>query len=426
MLVDPRAHEISRANLSCAADLFFGAGLVLSTEGCGGVAATVRKFPDDFVVEESPLYEPVGCGEHLYVRIEKRGLSTWAALSKLARFVGCAPRDVGYAGLKDAHAVTVQTLSFSGCEESVFTTFQDERVRILDVGRHTNKLRRGHLRGNRFRLRLRDVPEADDVAFAAIFDKLVDQGMPNYFGYQRFGGPAGNNHLLGLALLRGQAQVFVDILLEPREVVDRGPVREAKALWQRGEVAAAASTMPHYMGAESQVLRALARGRSVTAAVRSLPKQAQQLLVSAAQSLAFNALLARRVAAGTYGQVEAGDVAMLHDRGACFVVEDVVAEQARASRFEISPAGPLFGSKLLRSAEPVAAVEQEVFGRLGVAEQAQTDLCRQPPGARRAFRVPLAEASWSRSGTDVDLCFTLPPGSYATVVLEELLKRPVA
>jgi tRNA pseudouridine13 synthase len=176
------------------------------TDDLPGTGGVLRATIDDFVVEELPAYTPCGDGDHVYAWIEKRGLSTFQVVETLARTLDVRPADIGTAGLKDRHAVTRQFLSFP-------PPVTPERVRalvlegvdILEVDRHRNKLRTGHLRGNRFRIRVRGGQVGAAAAARAIVDRLAEApGSPNWFGDQRFGA-RGDNHEVGRALVTGAA-----------------------------------------------------------------------------------------------------------------------------------------------------------------------------------------------------------------------------
>jgi tRNA pseudouridine13 synthase len=225
--------------------------------------------------------------------------------------------------------------------------------------RHGNKLRSGHLRGNRFRIRIRepDRPDAVEPVLAA----LRTRGLPNAFGTQRFG-RGQDNAEAGKKLLRGE----------------RLPTRPDR--FQR------------------------------------------KLFLSAFQSELFNRALAERIAAGTFGRALSGDVLKKLDTGGEFVCTDPAVDQPRVDGFEVSPAGPLFGPEMTASAGEVAEAERRLLETEGLT---LSDFRRgrgETQGARRPYRIPLAATSVSREGEDVWLAFELPRGSYATVVLSEVMK----
>ena len=175
------------------------------TSDLPGTGGALRDSPDDFEVEEIPSYLPCGEGDHIYAWIEKRERTTVQAVEAMAAALGVSPRDVGTAGLKDKRAVTRQQLSFpSPVTPEAVSALEIEGVQILSVSRHGNKLRTGHLRGNKFKLVVRGaVDGAADKARAVLARLGQAPGSPNWYGEQRFG-MRGDNHLLGRALVLGE------------------------------------------------------------------------------------------------------------------------------------------------------------------------------------------------------------------------------
>lgn len=435
------------------------------------IPGEARAAPEDFRVEEVPLYEPAGDGEHLYLRLEKRGITTDEAIRRVARRLGVPRAKVGHAGLKDAHAVTVQTISIHFApQDSAARLEGDPQLRVLDAKRHRNKLKVGHLLGNRFRLVLRGAGPGEAQA-RVVLERLAARGVASFFGLQRFGRER-TTHRLGEALVRGEHRRYLDLLLlgpeqlrdaaapaddepdEPEaeqapdeaaaegeaEPADDGPregpaatsramarVAAARAKLRAGDPAGAARLLPRSAQAEQAALWALSQGRDPEAAVRAIPLRLRSFHVGAFQSFLFNAYLARRL--DRIDRVEAGEVVTLHRNGASFTVEDVAAEQARCAAFELSPSGPSFGHKLLRPREGSSARsdEDEVLAALapGLGPELTPAGGVKPQGERRALRTPLKEVEARREGDDLVVSFFLPKGCYATGVLEELFKRQV-
>jgi tRNA pseudouridine13 synthase len=342
-------------------------------------AARFKEQPDDFVVEEVPLYQPSGSGTHTYLWIEKRGLNSLDATRILAAHFGTRGPDAGLAGMKDAQAVTRQWVSVEHIRDAAakIASFAHPQIRILDTRQHGNKLRMGHLRGNRFRIRLRVENDSDAGVLAlrseTVLTALAKSGIANFYGEQRFG-RGGNNVALGRLLVRGDRDGF------EKACADAGMSRPSPRL--------------------------------------------RNLIVNAFQSDLFNRILSRRMP--RIGELQAGDLAQLHRNGAVFAIagaDDAAREQPRADAFEISPSGPLFGPK-----SPLAEGEPGVCERavLNEAEVTVEDFGRreagQQQGARRPLRIAFLEApAVEREADGVVLVFALPAGSYATVVVREIL-----
>lgn len=335
--------------------------LTASIPALGG---RIRSTPDDFCVEERPLYLPCGEGEHLYIRVKKRGLSTPDLVLRLASQLHVKAQTVGVAGLKDAQAVTTQMLSLQGVKaETVAALPTDDRLLTLEIlGRHRNRLRKGHHAGNQFRLVIRDVRERSEDDLQELFDELVRRGVPNYFGPQRQG-RSGTNFQLGAELLQ--------------DATRRNKMPRNKRIW----------------------------------------------FMNAYQSHVFNRIVAKRIE--SIDRVFLGDWAMKSENGACFPVEQPEVEQPRADRFEISPTGPLFGSRAPWATGVPGDIEQAVAAELGTTPELLSKAGAECGfrGERRALRVRLNDLSWSLEGTVLTLGFWLPPGSYATSVLREVVKK---
>jgi tRNA pseudouridine13 synthase len=322
--------------------------------GCGG---GFKATPEDFEVEELPAYEPSGEGEHLLVWVEKRGRTTPDVARALARHCGLEERQVTWAGLKDRQAVTRQFLGLPARgAEALLPTFALPGVTLLRWARHRNKLKSGHLHGNRFSLVVRGVH--DRGALDEVVRRLQAAGLPNYYGLQRFGA-AGTNAERGRALL-------------------------------------------------------LAGGRH-------RDRFERKLWLSAYQSELFNRVASERVRRGLLGRALAGDVLKKHPTGGEFRCDEPEVDQARVTAFEVSATGPMFGPEMRAPGGEPEAMEAAVLLDAGVTLETFQAGGDETRGARRALRVPL-QVAVEAVDDGVRLRFELPAGSYATVVLRELLK----
>lgn len=293
------ADEAARARLR-----FDWGALPLVTPELAGTGGVIRSRPEDFRVEEIPAYLPSGRGSHLYLWVEKRGHTTRELVQALAAGE-LTERDVGVAGLKDKGAVSVQWLSLPKRAEAAVEALEAmPGVRVLERAYHGNKLGLGHLRGNRFRIRIRGAADDAQARARAVFAALAERGSPNYFGPQRFG-RFGSNAYDGLRVLRG-------------ERVPGGA-------------------------------------------------RLRRFFVSALQSTLFNEMLADRIHDGVYAAVVEGDWAQKHDTGGVFEVEDAAREVPRARALQISATLPLFGRRVRRSAAVAGEREQRVLDRHGLS-----------------------------------------------------------
>jgi len=403
--------------------------LALLTADIPGTGGEIKTHDTDFIVEEIPLYQASGSGSHTYAFIEKGGIGTREAIDRIARAVGVPSRHVGSAGLKDVHAVTRQWISIEHVGPERLAKLDLPNVKILDATRHTNKLKPGHLAGNRFIVRLRQLATpVDEAARTAeqVLSILAQKGLPNYFGPQRFGNRE-NNHLLGKAVIRDDAQGFIDLLLgSPQEGFDSPATARARALYDEGHYQEALSTWPGAQREQCQALRALVKSQGdKKRAYYAVDKHLKGFFVSAYQSEVFNRVLAARMP--EIDTLLLGDMAWKHVNGACFTVEDPTVEQPRCDRFEISPTGPLFGQRTTRLTGPAGDIENPILETEGLGDDQFRQMKRLGArGGRRPLRVQPKNAHVTagadKAGPYLELTFDLPPGSYATTLLTEITK----
>lgn len=392
--------------------------LTADIPGCGG---SIKESPSDFMVEEIPSYLPCGAGEHCYLTIEKHGITTLEAIRRIAGCLKIQERDIGYAGMKDAVGVTRQTISIQWLTPEKARSMELDGVTVVSAERHSNKLKLGHLKGNLFRIVVRGVSDTAGQEVPAVLEILRKRGVPNYFGSQRYG-VQGNSHLIGAAMLRRDWRDCVDRLIgEPDAVRDEG-WSAAICAYKNGAVDKALQLYPRHCRSERDVLqRLVARPGEYEKAFSAVHPRLKKLYLSAAQSFLFDQIVARRI--GRIDELISGDLACKHINGACFLVADAAMEQERASSFEISASGPMFGCKMKSPEGSVQELEREILLQSGLDLQL-FDLpgALRMEGERRALRVPLGDLFWSVSGNAVTLEFSLPKGSYATSVIREVTK----
>ena len=326
------------------------------------LTARLRVAHEDFLVEEILGYDADGSGEHALLWVEKRGANTDWLARELAKFAGVPPLAVGYAGLKDRHAITRQafTVQLAGKPDPDWSVFPHDNVKVLAATRHGRKLKRGALRGNRFVLTLREVQGERGRAEQALA-AIAARGVPNYFGEQRFGREGGN-------------------------------LDQARAMF----------------------------------AGRRVDRDKRGFLLSAARSQIFNSVLAARVERGTWDAPLDGEIWSLAGSRSWFGPEpysDLLAE--RLARGDIHPSGPLWGQGEPPAAGDAGALEREIAAAhadlaQGIAA-ARMDQERRPlrllPKDLR-WRWPAEDV--------LEMSFELPAGAYATVVAREVASSPAA
>jgi len=319
--------------------------------------ARFRVHPEDFRVDEIDGFEPAGSGEHLLLTVEKRGMNTAFAAKRIAAWAGIAEMGVGYAGMKDRHAVTSQRFSVHLPKRVApeLAALESEDLRVLAHAWHNRKLPRGALAGNRFTLLLRE-PEGDRAAIEARLHAIWSEGIPNYFGEQRFG-RAGDN-------VAAARRMFAN----PRD---------------------------------------------------RLKREQRSMLLSAARSEMFNRVLAARIADGSWATGTEGEVWMLDGTHSVFGPVEIDAEmRTRAWEQDIHATGPLWGEGELRSRGRAREIEDAA---LAPFEDLRKGLeAARMKQERRALRVRVFDLSWEWRDDGLQLRFRLAPGAYATELLAEL------
>ncbi len=397
------------------------------TEGIPGLGGRIRSEPEDFLVEEIPLYGPEGVGDHVLFTLEKRGISTFESLLWISKAVKVSEHKIGYAGLKDARAVTRQTMSVHRVPPERVLAISHPRMRVLDAARHPTRVRIGHLLGNRFTIRIRGADLGHLEGAREALAILVRRGVPNAYGVQRFG-VKDDGHLLGKALVRGDFLGFLSDFLGRPHPGEKDPrVRRAREAYDRGDLRKAFESFPMKHRIQKKALGALIRTGDPREAYEALGKRPRKIYVSAYQSYLFNRCLDARLAAGGYDRLLVGDLAWQHATGAMYRVTDPAAEAPRAAHFEASPTGPLPGYDLRESQGAPRALEREVLDPEALSDDLFRAEAIRTRGTRRPYRVPLTEASLEPDGPDAVVArFTLPPGAFATIVLDELMKDAAA
>jgi len=324
------------------------------------ITGNIRSTPEDFQVDEIPGFTPDGKGDHVYLTIRKTGLTTNAVVRQLADFCKAHLRDIGYAGMKDKYAVTTQTFSInlSGKQEPEWAGIESDSIRIIKTSRHPRKLKRGVLKGNRFKLVVRDI-EGDLNCVADRLQQISEHGVPNYFGVQRFGNEASN-------------------------------IEKAWRFFNEPEL--------------------------------RVKKDERGILFSTARSMLFNAVLNARVERGNWSELLDGEVINLDGTERHFqeAVDEVLIR--RASQLDVHPTGPLPGidSRALRPEGTAGKVETEVLDQYQAWFAGLRKFGLEH--ARRALRLAVRHLDWQFNGNSLTMSFELTSGAYATVVLRELLK----
>ncbi len=326
-----------------------------------GIDGKIRQQPSHFTVEEIPVYQPQGIGNHLYVNITKENLTTREVQLRLADLFELKPEEVGKAGLKDKYAVTTQTFSVlfndRASPEEITPIIEDNiPIKVNWAKYHNNKIRAGHLIGNKFTILITD-PEGSFQQAQAIADRINETGLPNFYGVQRTG-KEGKNIYQGWLILK-----------KKKRLSNR---------WLR------------------------------------------KYLLSSYQSYLCNRYLVKRIEKGLFNKILLGDIAKKHETGGLFWVEDPELDQQRFDSKEISFTAPMFGYKMSKPKDESLALEEELLAEMGL--DVQEFRAQRVKGTRRISRM-LPEITVSNPSDGIQLEFALPKGSFATTLLREFMKN---
>ena len=340
-----------------------------------------KQSPRDFVVEELPLYEFSGEGEHLILFIRKKNLSTNEMVGQIARYLGIKNKEIGYAGLKDKHAMTKQYISIHKKYEEALENFDFEGIKIISKTYHNNKIKIGHLKGNRFYIKVKKVNPTSAQKIDQALKNISNNGMPNYFGYQRFGND-GDNHILGEKLAKGEAK-------------ERNP-RVKKLLIN--------SYQSHLFNLW------LSRRLEINSLVSSFDTNELESLLNMPNNEV------KKMKAQTHPfKLMDGDVMEHYPYGRLFTFNGDEEDLERFNKHEISPTGLLCGTKVSLSTSLAGELEKEFDDEINA------------DGARRyAWVYPTdVEGRFNQIEAQYEMNFTLPKGSYATVLIEEIAKKKI-
>lgn len=347
--------------------------LSLSTEHWGfqygrPVSTGLFKFQaDDFQVTEDLGYSPTGEGEHQFIEVEKTNANTAFVAEQLAKFSKLPLRQVSYAGRKDKYAVTRQWfgLHTPGQPDIDFSGFDLEGVRVVSQTRHNKKLRTGQLKGNHFAITLRQVSHPE--AIEARLNEIATQGVPNYYGEQRFG------------VMR---------------VNEQGELKR---------------------GGNLELAQRMVNGETIR------HRNKRSMALSALRSWLFNEVISHRLSAGAFHQVVNGDALVLSGSKSFFVHQGDTAEvQARYKAQDVCPSAPLWGKGEAITEAEAKMLEHTVLGR----QKPVTDFLEQSgfEHERRPIKIWPQQLEWLLKGDTLTLSFSLPSGCFATSVLRECIE----
>ena len=408
-----------------------------------GIGGKIRTKYEDFYVEEIPESEPSGEGPNIWFFIEKVGRDTLDVVLDVAQELHINRKRMGFAGMKDKRAVTRQWLCVANSEVEEIQKLEDKlfKVKILKIMQNEKKLRIGQLIGNKFRLLIRDTDdtEADAETANEVLAELTEKGVPNYFGWQRFGKNRPNTHVVGKMLLENDLKKVVDAYIGNPYPEEPEHIKEVRQMYDDGYLEESLESMPRGMRYEKMMLKTLIKEMkkkdvndtssldetSFKKAIESLPKPLKRMFVHAYQSFLFNKAVSERAKLGIDVCIE-GDIIIDNDEHLVHKFGDDINE--RIKNFEVHPTAPLFGSKVPLAGGKLGEMEQRILDEEGVTLE-EFKVPKMPKlgshGLRRAMRFKIWDVSAKANDEGVLVEFSIPKGCYATAVLREIMKNEV-
>lgn len=400
-------------------------GYATKTRGIGGV---IKKFPEDFIVEEIPIERRLGEGKYLIVEVRKKNWDTHLFVRALARALGIPQKNISWAGTKDKRAITVQRFSILGADESMISEVRIRDAEIRVLGRSHQPISLGDLVGNRFQIIIRDVEDGERA------HKITEEieeigGVPNFFGEQRFGTIRPISHLVGEKLLKGDYEgAFFTYVAMPFEG-EREEVREArKYIWETGDIERGLELMPPYLRYERIMMRhVLKRKEDYRGAFMILPRNLRMMFAHAYQSYLFNLILSERMRRGLpLNDVVPGDIVCFMKGGVPDTeklrrVDERNLETIRklVKEGRALPTAPLVGERTLLAEGEVGEIEREILSHISSLNF--EDSTFNTPGMRRPILLSVSPSCEVMEDL-VILRFSLFKGGYATCVIREYTK----
>ncbi len=418
-----------------------------------GIGGTIRNRYEDFYVEEIPEIVPEGEGPNIWIWIEKIGRTTLDVMLDISRDLHIDRKRMGFAGMKDKKALTRQWLCVANMDsEEQLKQVEDlagniYKTQFLKIIRGRKKLRMGQLKGNKFKILIKDINgmETDgdnseiisDAASRAskILKELEFTGVPNYFGWQRFGKPRTNTHLVGEALIHNDLKEAVRLYIGNPSPEERNENQLARQAYDDGNLEKSFELMPKGMRYEKMMIKELLKESkkkdildddSYKRAIHALPKPLQRMFVNAYQSFIFNNVVSHRVKMGLDKYID-GDIVIDNEER---IVRDKTHEEFQhlVSNFEVNQTSPLFGTKVPFAEGEVGDMEKSILNSYNLTRE--NFECPKMPklgshGLRRSMRFQIWDTMASSTDEGVLVEFSINKGSYATAVLREVMKVDV-
>ena len=382
---------------------------------------------------------PSGEGPNTWIHMEKNGRTTLDVVLDIARELHISRKRTGFAGMKDRSAITRQWLCISNITPEELPDFNEvlHNVKILEIKQNQKKLRMGQLRGNKFKINIRNTedPAEDKEIAEKVLESLKITGVPNYYGYQRFGEVRSTTHLVGKCLVEGDIKKAVDTYIgNPNEEEHNLPY-ESRKLYDEGKLQEAYDLMPKSMRYEKSMIKELMIGQNkhgeilekdYIRAIESLPKPLKRMFVNAYESYLFNKIVNERAKIGIDKYFDGDIIIDKEEHWVHEINEDTIEEDLK--NFVLNPTAPLLGSKVPFAEGKQGIIERKVIEDENITKESFE--CPKTPklgshGVRRSVRFKIEDTNVEQIDNGISVEFFIPKGCYATAVLREIMKKNV-
>ena len=414
-----------------------------------GIGGSIRNSYEDFYVEEIPEITPQGEGPNVWIWIEKVGRTTLDVLLDISRDLHISRKRMGFAGMKDKKALTRQWICISNMdsesqlEEIINLEDNIRNTKFLKVVRGQKKLRMGQLIGNKFKIIIKDIPFNDDIKSLEdavirareILKQLEHTGVPNYFGWQRFGKPRSTTHLVGEALIQNDLKKAVDTYIGHPTDKESPETYKARVAYDENNLKESLNLMHGAMRYEKMMLKELIKDldkygqlndESYKNALYALPKPLSRMFVHAYQSYLFNEVVSRRVEMGINKYIE-GDIIIDNEEK---IIRDKTNQEYKnlINNFQAHPTSPLYGTKVPFAEGKVGEMEKDLLDKYSLTKE-DFEVEKMPKlgshGLRRSMRFKVWNSNVKVLDDRIMVEFSINKGSYATTVLREIMKEDV-
>ncbi len=399
-----------------------------------GVGGKIKSVAEDFMVEEILINPPLGEGNHFYLFFQKVGINTVDLARNLAKIFSVREWEIGYAGRKDSNGYSRQWFSIA-CSQKEFLekktyleNINKKNCVFLGFKRGLKKLRKGALKGNKFKIRIRDVSPFALEKASETMNFLVSNQLPNFFGPQRFG-VHGNVASVGRFLLSEDYNLAISSLvgeqrLQAVKSLDRSRFHEAVKRFENSDFIGAKKLWPHSWLAEQKVLSCLAKENSNEKAIKAIPFVERIFFGSAFQSQLFNDCLFLRLKLGHYRTLLQGDIAVSHEISRPQLVRNLEDLKKNNLQSSANPSGPMYGERMQKPFGIELEIETAVLLKYDLFLDDFIQNLRKLglKGGRRSYRADILNFEIRSFNKDLVLNFELSKGAFATEVLKEVMK----